>query len=37
MLNRRCHARIGLAIVGMFWSASLMAMPSHSYLILQRH
>ena len=28
MLNRRCHARIGLAIVGMFWSASLMAMPS---------
>jgi ketosteroid isomerase-like protein len=28
MLNRRWHARIGLAIVGMFWSASLMAMPS---------
>jgi len=28
MLNRRWHARIGLAILGMFWSASLMAIPS---------
>ena len=28
MLNRRWHARIGLAILGMFWSVSLMAIPS---------
>jgi ketosteroid isomerase-like protein len=28
MLNRRWHARIGLAILGMFWSAILIAMPS---------
>ena len=30
MLNRRWHARIGLAILVMFWSASLMAMPSQT-------
>ena len=28
MLNRRWHARIGLAILVMFWSASLMAVTS---------
>ena len=30
MLNRRWHARIGLAILGMFWSVSLMAIPSQT-------